>query len=214
MTDSESFESIADLLLHDEDLVESTVGERVLTVPGHVVDDVSGILYGPTLLPLLHDILDPDHFEFVDRDDAEEDESRKQLIPYVLIRRKREFFVYERTSKGGEARLHGKLSLGVGGHINDIDGSYEEGIRRELREELGLEIDEVPAVSALLYDPSERVGRVHLGLVHVVDIDFKQPFEVKDDALTNGRFVHATELRHIKRDCEKWSQLVIDYLDS
>ncbi len=46
----------------------------------------------------------------------EEDPSYKQLISYCLLENEHgEILVYERLSGGGEARLHGQSSIGVGG---------------------------------------------------------------------------------------------------
>ena len=42
-----------------------------------------------------------------------------------------EILVYERLSGGGEARLHGQSSIGVGGHMNDVPGA--ESINEVLR---------------------------------------------------------------------------------
>src|SRR5687767_12552590 len=57
------------------------------------------------------------------RGDVEEDPTLKQPIPYVVVRRRgegrvQEVFMYTRLTGGGEARLHGKVSVGVGGHMN------------------------------------------------------------------------------------------------
>ena len=44
----------------------------------------------------------------------------KQLISYCLLENEKgEILVYERLSGGGEERLHGQSSIGVGGHMND-----------------------------------------------------------------------------------------------
>ncbi|MEG1686418.1 MAG: hypothetical protein RR276_00900, partial [Angelakisella sp.] len=58
------------------------------------------------------------HHEFIPRPEAENDPTRKQIIPYVVLCRGSEVFATRRLNKGGEARLHGLLSLGIGGHIN------------------------------------------------------------------------------------------------
>ena len=55
-----------------------------------------------------------DHY-FLPRSRAEYDASVKQIIPYVVIRRGEEYFLLRRLKKQTEARLHDKLSLGVGG---------------------------------------------------------------------------------------------------
>ena len=63
-------------------------------------------------------------YEVKRRGDMEEDNSYKQLIGYVVIkdRNTKEILVYKRLVGGGEARLHGKASVGIGGHMNEVEG--------------------------------------------------------------------------------------------
>jgi predicted NUDIX family phosphoesterase len=156
---------------------------------------------------------------YFERDLAEEDPSLKQIIPYTVLFRGREVFRYQRTTKGGEQRLHHRHSIGVGGHIEfcDEDGRDEHGtsyIRafwRELEEEVGLRPDDVVEnnIVAMLYDPSDKVGEVHLGVVHFVKVRPGRDPKTTDPALSNGYFVHATELANDIDAFEKWSQAII-----
>src|ERR1043166_3807419 len=98
----------------------------------------------------LKGLLDPQHTSYRPRSAMEQDPSFKQLIPYAIFRFRdpagQEFlFQYTRGKGQGEPRLHAKRSIGVGGHISvdDAAGSsstapsaYEEGMRRELEEEV------------------------------------------------------------------------------
>ncbi|MEI3063149.1 MAG: hypothetical protein V8S72_09590 [Oscillospiraceae bacterium] len=89
------------------------------------------------------DIIRAEH-EFIPRPDAENDPGYKQIIPYVVLRRGDEIFMTRRLKKGGEARLHGLMSIGVGGHINPVDDVDREnvllrGLERELDEEVEIE---------------------------------------------------------------------------
>ena len=52
---------------------------------------------------------------------SEEDESFRQIIPYVVLRSPGRIFSYARTARAGERRLHGLRSVGVGGHVNPED---------------------------------------------------------------------------------------------
>ncbi len=64
---------------------------------------------------------------FVERSYAERTPALKQVIPYTLVVRQGcsadqpEVFRLTRTKAGGEARLHNKISIGVGGHIEPVD---------------------------------------------------------------------------------------------
>ena len=86
--------------------------------------------------------------------------------------------VYRRGNPGSETRLHGKLTLGVGGHVNrdDIilgqDTVMRSAMRRELKEELGLTPRNSDGLVSrgILFDASYKTGvnAVHLG--HVFDV--------------------------------------------
>src|SRR5688572_22551459 len=116
------------------------------------------------------------------RGDVEEDPSLKQPIPYVVVTRQgedgAEVFAYTRLTGGGEARLHGKVSVGVGGHMNrsfsheTLETVVWEEAARELAEELrfegegGAEVEPPPArFVGLINDDTGPVQQVHLGLL-------------------------------------------------
>src|SRR5699024_3413981 len=87
------------------------------------------------------------------RGDMEEDMTYLQPIPYTIIKQGSKYFAYTRLEGGGESRLHGKTSIGAGGHMDPIDNAWNfehllaVNNARELEEELfildenGKEID-------------------------------------------------------------------------
>src|SRR5262245_1010498 len=118
------------------------------------------------------------HGFFAPRKQAEEDPALKQIIPYGVLAWNRQVFLMKRTRGGGEARLHERFSLGVGGHVNPVDsmeGDLGKAIRaafqRELEEELSVETPYRSEALGLLNDDSNPVGRVHLGLVYRLDLE-------------------------------------------
>src|SRR5437879_6536621 len=106
----------------------------------------------------------------------ENDPSYKQLIPYCVFRHEGQLFHYKRGKLQGEGRLHSKRSIGVGGHISSKDknlfGSvYLEAMHREIGEEVHLETTYRDTCVGLLNDDETEVGKVHLGIVHIFDLD-------------------------------------------
>lgn len=116
-----------------------------------------------------------EHGFFVERRYAEEHPEFKQPIPYVAVCREDQVLCLTRLSTQGEKRLHGKKSIGVGGHINPCDQDGEDlfanACRRELHEELVLPSDSPLPLSpvGLLNDDTTAVGAVHVGLVYRLD---------------------------------------------
>jgi predicted NUDIX family phosphoesterase len=154
------------------------------------------------------------HGRFLDRPIAEEDPAFKQLIPYVVVRDGALAFLMERTAAGGDARLHGKASIGVGGHLNPIDDGGDpltDGLRREWSEELVADWEPEFRLVGLLNDDSNPVGSVHLGVVFEVEAGGR-PVEVRERDKLTGRFATAVEVRAAWDRMETWSRLVADHL--
>lgn len=154
------------------------------------------------------------HGRFVERRLAEDDPASKQLIPYVVVRDRGRVFLMERTDAGGDARLHRKASIGVGGHINPVDTGADPlmvGLRREWDEELAADWAPEFRLLGLLNDDSNPVGSVHLGVVFEVEADGR-PVDVRERHKLSGRMVASNEVLDAWDRLETWSQLVAERL--
>ena len=152
--------------------------------------------------------------EFMDRPLAEENPAFKQLIPYVVVRDSALVYLMERTDAGGVPRLHGKASIGVGGHLNPVDeGEHPltDGLRREWAEELVADWEPQFRLVGLLNDDANPVGSVHLGVVFEVEAAGR-PVEVRERDKLTGQFVTVAEVRAAWDRMETWSRLVADHL--
>ncbi|AWT58919.1 MAG: hypothetical protein DF168_00091 [Candidatus Moanabacter tarae] len=155
---------------------------------------------------------------YLNRSDAEVDRSFKQLIPYVLIFWGRKILRYRRGKKGQESRLHGLYSIGIGGHISEddhglfsSDQGYQEGMRRELMEEVA--IGEVKdAAVGLINDDDTDVGAVHFGVVHVLTIPDPKVARGRD-GITGLEFVSLDRAVSEISSYESWSQICIENID-
>lgn len=187
--------------------------ERVLVVPRDAVPDRAG-WYGlrtDGLDDFLASIGAVGRFE--PRAAMEEDPSFKQIIPYLVLRDGQDYFLMRRTRAGGDARLHDRWSIGVGGHLDPGDADLAGGLRREWREELiaGFEPGFTPI--ALLNDDTTPVGAVHLGVVVVADAAGR-PVRIRETHKLEGRFAPAAEVAAVRDDLETWSRIVFDALES
>lgn len=135
----------------------------------------------------------------------------KQLIPYVVVRDQGELFLMERTDAGGDPRLHGKASIGVGGHINPVDEGEDPlsaGLRREWAEELVTDWEPDFRLLGTLNDDSNAVGSVHLGVVFEVEAAGR-PVVVRESDKLVGRFADTAEVLATWDRLETWSRLVV-----
>ncbi|EMI58016.1 DNA mismatch repair protein MutT [Rhodopirellula sallentina] len=197
--------------------------EHVLVVPADLIESI-GHLEGfeVDVDRFLVPILASDRLSYRPRAAMEADPRFKQLIPYVvmqwtdpedgLVR----VFTYTRGGGSGESRLHAKRSIGVGGHISqeDADGDedpYVTGMRRELDEEVTILSDYTDDREGVLYDPSNEVGQVHLGVIHRFTLE--QPNVTSNEPeLAEGEFLTIAQLRADYDRLETWSQLCLDSL--
>ena len=157
---------------------------------------------------------------FVARSSAEEDPSLKQLIPYAIFRHGGKILHYTRGAKSGEMRLVAKGSIGIGGHINDTDESlfsfdqsaYHNAVRREIAEELQLGGGFAERAVALINDDSTEVGRVQLGIVHIVDLE-SPDVRAGEKAIAELGFATRGELLARRDSLETWSQIALEGLE-
>jgi predicted NUDIX family phosphoesterase len=64
---------------------------------------------------------------------------------------------------------------------------------------------------ALINDDSNEVGRVHLGVVHLVEVD-SMDIRPREEAIRDLTFLTAAELQEQRNRLESWSQIVADAL--
>ncbi|MGC1276489.1 MAG: hypothetical protein WBC44_22545, partial [Planctomycetaceae bacterium] len=192
-------------------------GERVLVIPTLLFHELGYFQgFNADVRPYLGALLDRGHTLFLPRSDAEDDPSYKQLIPYCLFRCDGRILHYRRGSGVGEGRLLGKRSIGIGGHISeeDADGSehpYEVGMRREIAEEVEIAGGARDSILGLLNDDQTEVGRVHLGVVHVYELD--EPRVVAREAsIAEIGFARPEELAATADEFETWSQICLAQL--
>jgi predicted NUDIX family phosphoesterase len=161
----------------------------------------------------------------------EEDEAFKQLIPYSVVTSGGKVLAYARTEKGGEGRLSGKVSIGLGGHVNVSDLHHQNGViniartiraavHRELEEEITLPLDvDNPfdiKFEGFIYDSSNAVGRVHLGLLMQCTLHpdlnaVKHKITSEDEGIhILGFFDPEYLLNSDEFELENWSRIVLE----
>jgi predicted NUDIX family phosphoesterase len=149
------------------------------------------------------------------RADLETDPAYKQIIPYLLVHESASgrYACYRRN--GTEVRLHDLWSVGIGGHIDAADGNGVQntmsllhcGIRREIQEELGFALEN-PQLLGIINEEITTVGRVHVGIVFLMDIE-------KPESLVPGKELHRfgwkTRRELDDLHMEHWSELALHF---
>ena len=195
--------------------------ESVLVIKRELFDEI-GTFQGISteIDKYLPAFLNPSNNFFIHRELAEDDPTHKQIIPYAIFKHGDKFLKYLRGKKSGEQRLASKSSIGIGGHINQDDfnssslekDTYLTGIEREINEELIINCDYNNLPIALINDDSNDVGQVHLGVVHLFDLESDQ-VEAGEANIENLEFLSSDDLLREKDNLESWSQICVDHLD-
>lgn len=166
---------------------------------------------------------------------CEQDSNYLQLIPYIALiditdQEKGKVLVYQRGKAGAEGRLHGKFSIGFGGHVND-EPNVENGTtvitvlaktaERELEEEVGLlptkemyqEIYEGVVNSSVMYLPTSNVELVHAAVFIVLQVNPKDLCAVEQDVIDRHKWMTASEINEQLQNpdrpdfvLEKWTE--------
>lgn len=179
---------------------------------------------GQHLLPIPEFLWEDLDTQISDRAVCESDPSRQQLLPYVtLVDKSNRVFTYRRGGGGGESRLIGKRSVGLGGHVDTfppVGVSLEDHLQAEAARELEEEV-QVTGVSirfvGLLSDQEPDgnrvpVGQVHLGIWGLAKVDTTSIGSLEEGIILDGKWCTIEELLSQKSEFENWSQICIDQI--
>ena len=190
--------------------------ERVMFVERSALDGEGGLKQGFSSGAQDVYALILNNHQYETRFELETDPSRKQPIPYVVVFSERGIFCMARKSAQTEARLHGKLSIGVGGHISEETefgqtDAIQSGMWRELHEELHINGAQNCRFRGVLNDDSNDVGQVHIGLVFTVHAEADR-VSVRETEKMEGFWLSLDELLSEKGRLESWSALLLQTL--
>lgn len=186
--------------------------EKVLVVPTSTIDCYLGKeAYVNSNIERILDIIEKNH-SYIDREYAEYACEYKQIIPYAILTNGERIFLTQRLKGQTEKRLHGRCSIGLGGHVNPSEESSGnlifEGMRRELNEEVGLKFLPEATCVGIINDHSTEVSNFHIGLVYYIHTNEK--IEVRETDKMLGKWVTDEEIENKYEMLESWSQIAWD----
>lgn len=172
--------------------------------------------------------------------ELEENPELLQVVSYnvCIFERDGEPYLLAYSRAGKEGRLHGKWSLGIGGHVNM--GDYVAGLqrsslieqsvdpahlspsglwvatKREVEEELGIPISEYDCLfKGMIVFPNDKsvdlVNRVHLGLVSLVYLRGDEENIKFGEEIVEHKFLRMKDLAEdseFYESLEDWSKLL------
>ena len=151
-----------------------------------------------------------------------------QILGYVqLVNEQGEILSYAR--KGKEKGLHGLRSIGVGGHVSHeelVTAIYRSddptqlpklteliqlGLRRELLEEVGIDMGTYMEANQLLVSDSNITSQVHVGLPMQLNV-VESAIILEESEFLDARWISVEELKATVDIYEPWSQLIIQHM--
>lgn len=152
--------------------------------------------------------------EAMPRYKVELDPKYKQIITYVALVDKDSGDVFCTMRLGGDSRLVGQRSIGIGGHVEPPEDIYEA-MYREIEEEVGVKGEGILtcAFSGYIYDNSTPVSSVHVGFAFVAKVN-RGDVAVKETDKLSGEWVGMEKLKEYqeKGQLEGWSDILLDYV--
>jgi predicted NUDIX family phosphoesterase/dephospho-CoA kinase len=174
-------------------------------------------------LPLLRS----ENTKAVSRVEAETNLTYKQVISYVLVRRRGAVLRFVRgVYSSVQSFLKGRHCIGFGGHaeggditlFDTLDSGYLNSLKRELTEELKIDEsfinDDNLQLVGVLNDDSSLVGKLHFAFVHILDLDDLPEVRSakalkREKSINQLRFVPVSRLGDEYERYEYWSKLCI-----
>ncbi len=161
------------------------------------------------------------NYEWLMRKCCETDDDYFQIIPYAVVQDNATGKILTYKRKGTENRLHGLLSCGIGGHVSiadydDIDDDACENallqcvdisLKREVREECGLEGDMNYSYQGIIGENVSIVGRVHLGFVYLISTE--KDFVAPTDEISEYEWITMDDIIADIDNFELWSKLAV-----
>jgi predicted NUDIX family phosphoesterase len=193
--------------------------EKVLVVPRAILFGIKGERLFQGFLSGRNNEIDriikKCHY-FIPRENAENNHYFKQIVPYVVLKYKDRFFVYQRSSKGSDKRLHLLYSIGIGGHVNPCDAKDDEDIilnamKREFEEEIIYPYEYELKKIGYINDDSDSVGRDHFGVVFLIEGQSPN-IKVRETHKITGELMSPEKIENISNSFEKWSKIVWSWL--
>jgi predicted NUDIX family phosphoesterase len=163
-----------------------------------------------------------------------------QPIPYIVVKNGDKLLSYLRTPKGGEARLHSKIAVGFGGHVDlkdatlngdlmiDLRATMATAALREMSEELGITLSseilekhpDLLKYTHIIHSQESPVDEVHIAFVVTIDLSVLPSDEFNfEDAIGDVKQMTAAELRAAhdltgddRLEMENWARFVVDQI--
>ena len=190
---------------------------EILVFPRAIFGSAFSLLPWHSIQPYMDEI--ERSFSWLNRQEAELSDSLVQAIPCVIIRDSEDKYCVFRRVEEVRRDLNKKLSLIVGGHIDDVKNRncfhdvMSSNLLREIDEEIGIRPDEPPRPVGVIIDGSSISASRHVAFLHEMtaeQVSTRAPEEFARKSKYTGEFMSAVQLGNWRDEFDPWSRLVIE----
>jgi predicted NUDIX family phosphoesterase len=196
--------------------------QDIMVFPRHLIDGMDGFFPWMTVEPWLQSVSDA--FDWMPRDVAECSRTWVQPIPCAILRDPTGRYCVFRQVRQERWDLSRRLSFVVGGHVDRPCSSgtftelFADTVKRELLEEVGLELHGKIHPVGVVVDGSSLVGSRHVGFVHEVDVLTDVQFQVGEEfsirSKYDGMLFDISDRTRLRATLDPWSSLLFShYMD-
>ena len=187
--------------------------QKILVLPREHFHGLDGFVPWPRVNKLIDSVAD--YINWLPRPEAEHSEQWVQPIPCAIFRDSRGRYCVFRQARQKRSDLSLRYSFVVGGHIDD-EGSgrnileiFEETVKREVAEEIGLDLNRHLQPVGIVIDSSSVAASRHIGFIYeaIVDRELKSlnANEFSTRSKFNGQFYSIESLSELRSNFDPWS---------
>ena len=190
---------------------------KVLVFPREVFGSVFALIPWSSLQSHIQEI--ERSYSWLSRPRAEKSHDMVQAIPCAIIRDSTNRYCVFRRVEEGRRDLNRKLSLIIGGHIDDPNDSESfqavmvANLNREIEEEIGIRPKEPPRPIGVIIDGSSLVASRHVAFLHEMSAEHvtpQAPEEFTKKSKFTGEFMPPSQVGGLSIEFDPWSRLVIE----
>ena len=187
--------------------------QKILVLPREHFHRLDGFVSWPRINKLIDSVAD--YINWLPRPEAERSENWVQPIPCAIFRDRSGRYCVFRQARQQRSDLSLRYSFVVGGHI-DSEGNgknileiFEETVKREVSEEIGLDLNGHFQPVGIVIDSSSVAASRHIGFIYeaIVDRELKSlnANEFSTRSKFNGQFYSIESLSELRSNFDPWS---------
>ena len=196
--------------------------QEILVFPRELINGVDGFVPWDEAEKLIH--VASKSTAWMPRVDAERSGKWVQPIPCAIFRDTGGRYCVFRQVQQQRKDLSERLSFVVGGHIDRCTDSeflpeaLRETVNREVREEVGIELDHDIELIGMVVDASSLLASKHIGIIFEAKIDAKLRSKSDEEfsiySKHDGQFLNAEDRCQLRGKFDPWSAIIFaEYME-